>query len=58
MRTVLLLFFFLPLVLSAQKKKITLEDLYKKGTFRGEMVQGFAREDFSNLFEAEGVSQR
>lgn len=55
MRTVLLLFFFLPLVLSAQKKKITLEDLYKKGTFRGEMVQGFAREDFSNLFEADKV---
>ncbi|MBD0295416.1 MAG: hypothetical protein ICV84_09515, partial [Flavisolibacter sp.] len=41
MRTIVLLIFFLPLLSIAQKKQITLEDIYKKGTFRGEMVGGF-----------------
>ena len=44
MRKFFLLFFLLPLVTMAQTKQITLEDIYKKGTFRGE----FVRADFGN----------
>lgn len=39
MRKFFLLFFLLPLFAVAQKKQITLEDIYKKGTFRGEQVR-------------------
>ena len=38
MRNLFLVFFLLPLVAIGQKKQITLEDIYKKGTFRGEYV--------------------
>ena len=34
-----LLLFLLPLFTAAQTKEITLEDIYKKGTFRGEQVR-------------------
>ena len=37
MKRILLLLFFLPLFAIAQKQ-ITLADIFKKGTFRGEMV--------------------
>jgi dipeptidyl-peptidase 4 len=56
MRSLLLLLFFLPLVTIAQKKKITLEDIYKKATFRGEPVPGFAQEDNSGLFDAAAIA--
>ncbi len=36
MRKLLALVLFLPLLIQAQKKEITLEDIYKNGTFRGE----------------------
>ena len=39
MRKFFLLFLFLPAFATAQKKQITLEDIYKKGTFRGESVK-------------------
>lgn len=39
MRKLLLLFLLAPLFTYAQKKQITLEDIYKKGTFRGEPVR-------------------
>ena len=39
MRKLFLFLFILPLALVAQKKPITLEDIYKKGTFRGEFVR-------------------
>jgi dipeptidyl-peptidase 4 len=39
MRKFLLVLFLLPLVAIGQKKQITLEDIYKKGTFRGEPVR-------------------
>ncbi len=39
MRKLFLLLFLLPLLATAQKKQITLEDIYKKGTFRGEQVR-------------------
>ncbi len=38
MRKLIFLFLLLPLFSVAQKKQITLEDIYKKGTFRGEYV--------------------
>ncbi|MBN8781930.1 MAG: S9 family peptidase [Terrimonas ferruginea] len=38
MRKLIVALLFLPLLGQAQKKAITLEDLYKKGTFRGEFV--------------------
>src|SRR5690349_6935567 len=45
----------LPLLTLAQKKQITLEDIYQKGTFRDERVSGFADEDLSTLFNAGDV---
>lgn len=39
MRKLFFLFLLLPLLATAQKKEITLEDIYKKGTFRGEPVR-------------------
>jgi dipeptidyl-peptidase 4 len=49
MRKSLLLFFFIPLIAVAQKKEITLEDIYKKGTFRAEVVRGFAGENVDSI---------
>ncbi len=45
MRKLFLLVFILPLIAVAQTKQITLEDIYKKGTFRGEPV----RADFGQV---------
>ena len=56
MRSILLLFFFVPLLTIAQKKKITLEDIYKKGTFRGEYVPGFTSNDNEKLFNADSIT--
>ena len=39
MRKIFLVLFLLPLFSIAQTKEITLEDIYKKGTFRGEQVR-------------------
>ena len=41
MRKLCFLFLLLPVFTLAQNKQITLEDIYKKGTFRGEFVSGF-----------------
>ncbi len=41
MRKIVFLLLFLPLLSVGQKKSITLDDIYKKGTFRGEFVGGF-----------------
>ncbi|HUR66847.1 MAG TPA: S9 family peptidase [Chitinophagaceae bacterium] len=55
MRKFLLVLFLLPLVAIGQKKQITLEDIYKKGTFRGEPVravfEGDAKEEELKLDE-------
>ncbi|MGN6164555.1 MAG: S9 family peptidase [Flavisolibacter sp.] len=56
MRSILLLFFFVPLLTIAQKKKITLEDIYKKGTFRGEYVPGFTSNNDEKLFNADSIT--
>ncbi|HMU46921.1 MAG TPA: S9 family peptidase [Chitinophagaceae bacterium] len=55
MRKLLLLLFLLPLAVAAQNKEITLEDIYKKGTFRGEFVRGFAGEDINQVVKADDV---
>ncbi|HEY9363368.1 MAG TPA: S9 family peptidase [Chitinophagaceae bacterium] len=41
MQKILYLLLFIPLFTIAQNKQITLEDIYKNGTFRGEFVPGF-----------------
>ena len=51
MKHLLLALFFLPLITVAQKKKITLEDIYKKGTFRGEFVPSFTGADDDRLID-------
>ena len=51
MRSIFLLLFFIPIIVVAQDRKITLEDLYKKGTFRGEFVPGFISETDDSLFD-------
>jgi len=45
MRKLVFLFILIPFFSIAQKKQITLEDIYNKGTFRGEVVAA----DFSKL---------
>src|SRR5881275_128879 len=55
MRSILLAFFFLPLLTIAQKKQITLEDIFKKSTFRGEFVPGFTTPNEDSLFDPQRV---
>lgn len=55
MRKLFLLLFLIPVLAVAQQKQITLEDIYKKGTFRGEFVPGFAGEDIDSLVKATDV---
>lgn len=55
MRKLFLLLFLAPVLAVAQQKQITLEDIYKKGTFRGEFVPGFAGEDIDSLVKAGDV---
>lgn len=55
MQRVVFLLLFLPLFSIAQKKQITLEDIYKKGTFRGEAAGGFNANEVEGLFDAKEV---
>ncbi len=55
MRNVLFLLLFLPFISQAQKKQITLEDIYKKGTFRGEFGGGFSAAGEDKLFDPKDV---
>lgn len=55
MKRFLFALLFLPLFTLAQNGQITLEDIYKKGTFRGEQVPGFASEDNGSLFDAKEI---
>ncbi len=57
MRSILLFLFFIPLLTIAQKQKITLEDIYKKPTFRGEYVPGFGKDDDEQLFDPSSVTE-
>src|SRR6476661_2657904 len=56
MRSLFLLIFFIPLITIAQKQKLTLEDIYKKPTFRGEYVPGFEKDVDENLFDPSAVT--
>ncbi|HJW16561.1 MAG TPA: DPP IV N-terminal domain-containing protein [Flavisolibacter sp.] len=56
MRSLFLLLFFVPLLTIAQKQKITLEDIFKKPTFRGEYVAGFDKADDEQLFDPASVT--
>src|SRR6476620_3975435 len=56
MRSLFLLIFFIPLITIAQKQKLTLEDIYKKPTFRGEYVPGFEKDDDEKLFDPSAVT--
>lgn len=56
MRIFLLAFLLIPLATLAQDKQITLEDLYKKGTFRGEYVPGFEGETMDSMLKAEKIT--
>jgi dipeptidyl-peptidase 4 len=58
MRKFLLALFVWPLFATAQTKQITLEDIYKKGTFRGEFVPGFAKENIDSLLEAAAIKDK
>lgn len=54
MKKLFVLVLFFPLITNAQIKKITLEDIYKKGTFRSEFIQGFnSMKDGNFYFENE-----
>ncbi|MBD0332510.1 MAG: DPP IV N-terminal domain-containing protein, partial [Chitinophagaceae bacterium] len=55
MRPLLFLLLFVPVLSIAQKKQITLEDLFKKGTFRGESFHGFENESSDSLFDPKNV---
>lgn len=52
MRQLITLLLLFPLLVVAQKKQITLEDIYKKGTFRSEFVQGFQGESIDSFVKA------
>jgi len=55
MRKLLFFLLFIPLLSIAQKKQITLDDLYKKGTFSGESVPGFSAESNDSLFNPKEI---
>jgi dipeptidyl-peptidase 4 len=55
MQKLLFVLLFLPLLTIAQKKQITLDDIYRTGTFRGEPFQGFATGETEALFDPKDV---
>jgi dipeptidyl-peptidase-4 len=55
MRKLFVLLLLVPVLVIAQKKQITLEDIYKTGTFRGEMIPGFAGENIDSFVNAADV---
>ena len=55
MRKFFVLLLLLPLLATAQKKQITLEDIYKKRTFVSEPFGGFAHEDIDSIVNGNDV---
>src|SRR5436190_3423187 len=55
MRKFFLLLLFLPLLSIAQKKQISLEDIYKNKTFQGAYVSGFAGKNIDSIVNASDV---
>jgi dipeptidyl-peptidase 4 len=55
MRKLLFAFLFVPLISIAQKKQITLEDIYKSRTFQGEFVPGFSELPLDSIINVKDV---
>lgn len=55
MRIVLFAFLLIPFISIAQKKQITLEDLYRNGTFRNQIVPGFADKPLDSIINPSDV---
>ncbi len=55
MRKLVLLLLLLPVIAVAQKKLITLEDIYKTNTFRSEFVGGFSGGEKEKLFDPKDI---
>src|SRR5215204_2522247 len=55
MRSLVVLFLLVPFLTIAQKKQLTLEDIYKKNTFRSEFVPGFITPTEDHLFDPQEV---
>ncbi len=55
MRKLIWLFLLLPAIAIGQKKLITLEDIYKTNTFRGEFTGGFAPAEAEKLFDPNDI---
>src|SRR5690606_3428548 len=55
MKKILFIFLLLPFISIGQDKLITLEDIYKKGTFRGEFVPGFAELPLDSIINPNNV---
>jgi dipeptidyl-peptidase-4 len=55
MKHFFLILFFIPLLTLAQKKQITLEDIYRNGTFQSEYFSGFTPEPSDILFDPMNV---
>lgn len=57
MRKIVLFLSILPLLATSQQKQITLEDIYKKGTFKGEVVPGFTVKTMDSLVQAADIRE-
>src|SRR6185295_4064197 len=55
MRKLFLALLFVPFVSIAQKKQITLEDIYKNKTFQADVVPGFSEQPLDSLISTEDV---
>lgn len=55
MRRFLWLILVVPFLTNAQTKQITLDDIFKKNTFRGEQVAGFAAKSDDEFFKASDI---
>ncbi|MEO8405837.1 MAG: S9 family peptidase [Chitinophagaceae bacterium] len=55
MRKLFFLLLFIPVAAIAQKKQITLEDIYKKRTFASEMISGFEGEIIDSIINVQDI---
>jgi len=55
MRNLFLVFFFVPFVSIAQKKQITLEDIFKNKTFQADIVPGFSEQPLDSIINTADV---
>ena len=55
MRKLFMAFSFVPLMSIAQKKQITLEDIYKNKTFQADVVPGFSEQTLDSVINLADV---